>query len=198
MVMDLVTRYVRPVYDWTRQRVSSPYALLWLVGLMALESFIFPIPIDPLLILFCIEKPKKSFHYATLCTLSSVFGGALGYAIGSFLWDTFGSFFTRYIVSALTFESIRLKYELYETWAVLIAGFTPIPYKAVTLSAGFCKLSFLPFLFYSTLARGARFFLLAGIITVWGAQIKKYIDLYFDRLVLLFTVLVCASLWLIV
>jgi len=84
---------------------------------------------------------------------------------------------------------------LYQNWAVLIAGFTPLPYKAITISAGFCKLSIIPFIVCSIISRGARFFLIAGALYVWGARIKVFIDRYFNQLVLLFTILVVVSVW---
>jgi membrane protein YqaA with SNARE-associated domain len=194
-MLSIIFKPIRKLYDWVSKRVHSPYALWWLSILMALESFIFPVPIDPLLILFCVENPKKSFRYAALSTAASVIGAAIGYGIGLFLWHILGPFFTSYVISQATFEALRAKYELYQTWAVLIAGFTPIPFKAVTLSAGFCSLPFAPFIFYSILARGARFFLLGAIIRLWGKKIKQYIDVYFDWLVLLFAALVFIFIW---
>ena len=112
------------------------------------------------------------------------------------MWDSVGAQLVKLIISPATFESIRNKYVLYESWAVFIAGFTPIPYKAVTLSAGFCRLPVIPFISYSILARGARFFLVAGAIKIWGARIKLFIDRYFNQLVVLFLVIIIACVWL--
>mgnify|MGYP006415354643 FL=1 len=186
----------RKVYDWFGKKVNSPYAWVWLFFLTFIESSVFIVPIDPLLILFCIEKPKKSLYFAALSTVASVLGGIFGYIIGAFLWDSVGAQIVKTIISPSVFENARLKYELYQNWAVVIAGFSPLPYKAVTLSAGFCKLPIIPFITYSFLSRGARFFLVAGLIRIWGKQIKFFIDRYFNQLLVLFFVIVIFFVWL--
>lgn len=191
----MIMQWVRKVYDWMGTKVHSPYAPLWLISLFFIEAFCFIIPVDPLLILFCIERPKKSLTYATISLVASVTGGAFGYFIGSVLWNSVGQTLVALVVSPAAFERMRLKYALYQNWAVLIAGFSPLPYKAVTLSAGFCKLPLVPFIFYSVIARGARFFLIAGAIRIWGAPIKSFIDRYFNQLVVSFVALVAVCIW---
>jgi len=186
-------KIIRRIYDWMGSKVDSPYALWWLAGLFFIESSVFIIPVDPLLILFCVTNNKRSLYYATVATAASVMGGIFGYAIGAFMWKSIGASLVTWLISEATFNSIVAKYKIYENWAVLIAGFTPVPYKAVTISAGFCGLSFLPFVFYSTIARGARFFMLAGAIMLWGPRIKIFIDKYFNHLVILFALLVIVS-----
>lgn len=185
--------WIRRVYDWMGSKVESPYADWWLAFMFFIESSVFFIPVDPLLILFCINNNKRSLYYAAIATVSSVLGGLFGYAIGAFMWHTVGTTLVTWLISESTFNAIVAKYKIYQNWAVLIAGFTPVPYKAVTISAGFCKLAILPFIFYSTIARGARFFLVAGAIRIWGAQIKGFIDRYFNHLVVLFALLVIVS-----
>ena len=186
-------KVIRRIYDWMGSKVDSPYATWWLAGLFFIESSVFIIPVDPLLILFCVTNNKRSLYYATVATAASVAGGIFGYAIGAFMWKSVGASLVTWLISEATFNSIVEKYKIYENWAVLIAGFTPVPYKAVTISAGFCGLAFLPFVFYSTIARGARFFMLAGAIKLWGPQIKVFIDKYFNHLVVLFALLVILS-----
>ncbi len=186
---------IRKIYDWMGKKVHSKYANLWLATLFFIEAIFF-IPVDPLLILFCVENSKKSLKYAAIATLSSVAGGVFAYGIGKLMWDTIGINLVKWIISESVFNAAILKYKLYQNWAVLIAGFTPLPYKAVTLSAGFCGLSLLPFIFYSIISRGARFFLVAGSIRIWGPQIKIFIDRYFNQLVILFTIILIASVWL--
>jgi membrane protein YqaA with SNARE-associated domain len=178
-------------------KVESKFATLWLAGLFFIEAFCFIIPVDPLLILFCVENQAKSFYYATIATISSVLGGVFGYLIGYCLWDSIGIKVVTFIISAEVFEAAKLKYQLYQNWAVLIAGFSPLPYKAVTLSAGFCHFSLSSFIFFSVLARGARFFLVALIIKLFGPSIKIFIDRYFNQLVILFTLLVIFCVWLV-
>ncbi len=188
-----VFKFIRRVYDWMGEKVNSPYALMWLFFLFFIESSVFFIPVDPLLILFCVQNNKRSLSYAGLATIASVCGGLFGYAIGALMWKSIGVKLVGLLFSEQTFLNLVSKYKLYQNWAVFIAGFTPVPYKAVTVSAGFCHLPIVPFAWYSFLSRGARFFLVAGMIRIWGAQVQKFIDKYFNTLVVLFTVIVILS-----
>jgi len=186
-------QFVRNIYDWMGSKVQSRYADWWLFALFFIESSVFIIPVDPLLILYCIENRKKSLYFATLATLASVAGGLFGYFIGAVMWHSVGIKLVNWLISESTFYQVVAKYKLYQHWAVLIAGFTPVPYKAVTISAGFCHLALIPFVVYSFIARGARFFLVAGAIKIWGAQIKIFIDKYFNYLVVAFIAIVILS-----
>ena len=188
-----VFKFIRNVYDWMGEKVDSPHALFWLFVLFFVESSIFFIPVDPLLILFCVQNNKRSLFYAGLATIASVCGGIFGYMIGALMWQSIGVKLVGWLFSEQTFFNLVTKYKLYQNWAVLIAGFTPVPYKAVTVSAGFCHLPIVPFIWYSFLARGARFFLVAGMIRIWGAQVQRFIDKYFNSLVVLFAVIVILS-----
>jgi len=165
-------------------KVHSPYADIVFCTLFYIEAVFF-IPVDPILILYCIENRKQSLKYATLATLSSVAGGISGYLIGAFLWNFAGPQiiqcnYISYIISQSTFTYLKMQYVKYAHWAILVAGFTPVPYKAATLSAGFCKIPILPFIVCSLIARGARFFLFAFVILIWGKNIKIFIDRYFN------------------
>lgn len=186
-------KFVRKTYDWMGTKVDHPYAELWLAGLFFIESSFFIIPVDPLLILFCVANSKRSLYYATIATVASVVGGMFGYMIGSLMWESVGALLVGWVISAETFYGLVEKYQTYQNWAVLIGGFTPIPYKAVTISAGFCKLAFIPFVINSFISRGLRFFLVAGTIRIWGPQIKHFIDRYFNQLVILFMLVLIAS-----
>lgn len=188
-------KFIRKIYDWMGSKVYSKHANIWLAALFFIEAVFF-IPVDPILILFCVHNNKKSLKYATIATLSSVAGGVFGFSIGKLMWNSIGINLVKWVISEATFNSAILKYKLYQNWAVLIAGFTPLPYKAVTLSAGFCGLALTPFIIFSLISRGARFFLIAGAIRIWGKQIKDFIDRYFNQLVVLFTILLVASFWL--
>lgn len=188
-------KFIRKIYDWMGSKVESPFADYWLAALFFIESSFFIIPVDPLLILYCVTRPTWSLYYASVATMASVCGGIFGYMIGACMWKTLGLFLVKWIISEATFSGIVAKYKLYQNWAVLIAGFTPVPYKAVTISAGFCNLDLVPFILYSTIARGARFFLVAGAIRIWGVQIKGFIDRYFNQLVIAFVVIVALSIW---
>ena len=186
-------KFIRTIYDWMGKKAHSPYGLVWLCTLFFIESSFFIVPVDPLLILFCVEHRKRSFFFAAVATISSVLGGIFGYIIGSLLWQTIGATLVNLVLSPQTFALAVHRYQLYETWAVLIGALTPIPYKAITISAGFCKLPIIPFILYSIIGRGARFFMLASAIYIWGEHIKGFIDKYFNYLVIAFTLIVMLS-----
>lgn len=188
-------KIIKKAYDWMGSKVHSKYSNVWLSALFFIEAVFF-VPVDPILILFCVENNKKSLRYAFIATISSVAGGIFGYFIGSFMWQSIGAKLVTWFITPQTFESAVLKYKLYQNWAVLIAGFTPLPYKAITLSAGFCQLPILPFILFSFIARGTRFFLIALTIRIWGPQIKYFIDRYFNQLVIIFTIVLISSFWL--
>jgi len=181
---------LKKTYDWLGSKVHSRYADPFFCILFYLEAIVL-IPVDPILILYCLENRKKSLQYAAMATFSSVLGGITGYLLGSFLWNMAGQQilhfkFVSYVLPQETFFYLKGLYHKYATWAILISGFTPIPYKAATLSAGFCKLPLVPFILFSAIARASRFFLVAGLIKIWGVQIKGFIDKYFNLLAVLF------------
>lgn len=190
---------MRRLYDWMGSSVYSPYAEPILAFMFYLEAIFF-VPTDPMLLVYCIERQDKAFRYATIATVSSVLGGLTGYAIGYVLWQTAGnaiihSPMVNYVLSPENFTYLCGLYKQYEAWAILAAAFTPIPYKAATLTAGFCSLSLTPFIISSFIGRGARFYLYAVAIYIWGPQIKEYIDRYFNLLVLLAMTLIIGLLW---
>ncbi|MFC1841475.1 YqaA family protein [Candidatus Dependentiae bacterium] len=185
---------LKKIYDWLGSKVHSSYATPFFCILFFLEAIFF-VPVDPILILYCLENRNEALKYAALATISSVLGGITGYMIGAYLWNTVGPQILNvkiisYLLPQETFYYLRNLYHTYATWAILISGFTPIPYKAATLSAGFCKLPLIPFICFSCIARGARFFLVAVIIRIWGEQIKAFIDRYFNLLSIIFITLV--------
>lgn len=186
-------KFIRRIYDWMGSKAHSRHGLVWLFALFFIEASVFIVPVDPLLILFCVEHRKKSFFFASLATTASVLGGIAGYMIGYLLWDTIGAKLVDLLISQATFQKVVHRYHVYQAWAVLIGAFSPIPYKAVTISAGFCKLPLIPFIIYSIIGRGARFFMVAGAIYIWGAHIKLFIDKYFNYLVIAFTLILVLS-----
>jgi membrane protein YqaA with SNARE-associated domain len=186
-------KFLRRIYDWMGKKAHSKHGLVWLCALFFVEASFFIIPIDPLLILFCVEHRQRSFFFATLATISSVAGGIFGYLIGYLLWDTIGITLVNALISQETFQVVVGRYKIYQSWAVLIGALTPVPYKAITISAGFCKLPIIPFIIYSIIGRGARFYLIAGAIYLWGARIKNFIDKYFNYLAIAFTIIVILS-----
>lgn len=185
--------------DWTEHLATKPYAVPALFLLSFAESSFFPIPPDVLLIALCVGLSSRSFYYATVCTAASVLGGLAGYAIGYFLWYHPGSetytavarfFFD--IVPGFTeerFLSVRDLYQQYDFWVVFTAGFTPIPYKLITISAGVFDVNVWMFTIASLVGRAGRFFLVALFFYVFGAPVQHYVEAYLEHLTLAFVVL---------
>jgi len=182
---------VRRLYDWVLHWAETPFGGAALFLNSFAESSFFPIPPDPLLIALCIGKPKKSLRFAFWCSLASVLGGAAGYWIGATVWEVVGDYFFRYVPSFTpeAFARVSNVYDEYNFWVVFTAGFTPIPYKLITIGAGVFNINFAIFFLASILSRSARFFLVAALIRRFGPQIKDFIDRYFNLLSILFMVL---------
>ncbi|OEU67294.1 MAG: cytochrome B, partial [Desulfobacterales bacterium PC51MH44] len=184
---------LRRLYDWVLSWAETPYGT-WALFLLAFsESSFFPIPPDILLIALAVAIPRKSLKYALICSVGSVLGGCFGYLIG---WQFMASIGDRIIdFYGLTpkFEYIAALYNKYDAWAVGIAGFTPIPYKVFTISAGAFNINFSVFVIASMLSRSARFFLVGGLIYIFGPTIQSFIDKYFNILAIAFTVLLIAG-----
>ena len=180
---------VRRLYDWVLAWAETPYGS-WALFLLAFsESSFFPIPPDVLLIALAIAIPKKSFKYALICSCGSVLGGCFGYLIGWKFMALIGNRIVELYGLAPKVEAIQILYHKYDAWAVGIAGFTPIPYKVFTISAGMFQINFLVFVIASFVSRSARFFLVGGLIYTFGPQIQRFIDKYFNLLATVFTVL---------
>ena len=182
---------VRRLYDWVLHWAKTPFGGAALFLNSFAESSFFPIPPDPLLIALCIGEPRKSLRFAFWCSLASVLGGAAGYWIGATVWEAVGNYFFRYVPSFTpeAFAHVANLYDEYNFWVVFTAGFTPIPYKLITIGAGVFNVNFAIFFLASILSRSARFFLVAALIRRFGPQIKDFIDRYFNLLSILFMVL---------
>ncbi|MFI3328703.1 MAG: YqaA family protein [Rikenellaceae bacterium] len=190
---------VKRLYNWVLSWGDSPYGGVALFVLAVMESSFFPIPPDVLLIALCLGATTRSFRYAAICTAGSVVGAVLGYGIGSALWQIGGeytplaNFFFNNVFSQAAFLNVGSLYEQYNFWIIFTAGFTPIPYKIFTVTAGVFNINFVMFIVASIIARGARFFLVAALIWKFGAPIKGFIDKYFNFLAILFTILLIGS-----
>ncbi|UCF36893.1 MAG: DedA family protein, partial [Acidobacteriota bacterium] len=180
---------VRRMYDWVLSFAESPYGP-WALFLIAFaESSFFPIPPDVLLIALCIGVPLRSFRFAAISTVGSVLGAAVGYLLGLEFYEVIGSRIIEFYSAADRYAQVKALYEQYDAIAVGIAGFTPIPYKVFTIAAGAFQINFVTFMVASLVSRGARFFLVAGLIRWLGPGIKTYIDRYFNLLTVVFVIL---------
>ena len=184
---------MKSMYHWATRQVHTKYATTIFMLLVFIEGFIF-VPVSMLLSLYCLEKRHNAFWYATLATLASLFGGCLGYYIGFTLWQSLGQLIIHHVISPQVFANLVMHYRHNQTWAILVVGFLPLPYKAITLTAGFCKLPFIPFLMCAVVSRATRFYIIAGALYYWGEQIQQILDRYFYYLVLL-GVCVLATSW---
>jgi len=185
--------WVRRLYDWVLGWAESPYGSAALFVLAFVEASFFIVPPDVLLIALCIGKPRRSLHFAALCTLGSVLGGSFGYLIGHHLYELIGRPIIDFYDAHEAFQRVGELYRANLVLALGTAGFTPIPYKVFTIAAGAFAVPFLPFLVISAVSRAARFFLVAGLIRVFGPQIRNFIDRYFNLLSVVFVVLLVAG-----
>ncbi len=182
-------RRVRQLYDWVLSWAHSHYGTTALAGLSFTESIFFPVPPDPLLMALSLSRPARAFYYAAVCSAASVAGGAAGYLVGLLLFEAIGRSILELYGAMGKYALVQSYYQAYDAWAVGIAGFTPIPYKVFTISAGAFHISFAVFLMASLVSRSARFFLLAWLIHRFGHPIRAFIDRHFNWLTIVFTVL---------
>lgn len=168
------------LYEWTMQWAEHKFAPRALAILTFIESIIFPIPPDVLLAPMVLSKPEKAWNFATIATVSSVLGGALGYLLGAWMFEPIIEPAINQLGWAHKLEQVMLWFEQWGVWVVFIAGFSPTPYKLFTVSAGFLGLAFIPFLIASTIGRGMRFFLVAGLIKLGGKEMESKIRQWID------------------
>jgi membrane protein YqaA with SNARE-associated domain len=184
---------IRRLYNRCMDWISGPYGIYVLFLIAFVESSFFPLPPDVFLIAMCVAIPLKSFRYAAVCSIGSVLGGAFGYGLGYWFMDSAGMPIVQWYGLSEKYEMVQHYFKEYDVWIVGTAGFTPIPYKLFTITAGFVKSNFVTFMIVSLVARSARFFLVAGLIRKFGPWIKTFIDRYFNILSLLFVVLLAAG-----
>jgi membrane protein YqaA with SNARE-associated domain len=178
---------IRGLYDWVLSLAGHRHAL-WALGLIAFaESSVFPIPPDILMIPMIVARPSRAFLIAAVALAASVAGGVFGYVIGAFLFDAVGRPVLDFYGAAAEFDVFARRYNDWGAWAVLIGGVTPFPYKIITILSGSTGLNFWVFLISSVIARGLRFFILAGLLWRFGEPIRDFIE---KRLGLMFTLFV--------
>ncbi len=167
---------LRRLYDWCIQAADKTYATWILGGVSFAESSFFPMPPDVMLIPMSLARPERAYHYAFLCTWTSVLGGVFGYLIGALLYDSVGQWVIHLYGYGDKVEAFREMYRQYGAWIILLKGLTPIPYKLVTISCGFVGYNFFWFVVLSLITRGARFFLAAFLLHRYGAQAREVIE----------------------
>lgn len=180
---------LRRLYDWTMLQAAKPHALAILAAISFIESSVFPIPPDVLLIPMILAQRERAFWIAFVCTVASVAGGFLGYVIGYALYETIGVAILDFYGYLEKFTEFQGMYNENGAWIVFFAGLTPFPYKVITIASGVTALDPTVFGLASVLSRGLRFFIVAALLWYWGPWIRGFIDRYFGWLTLAFFVL---------
>ena len=180
---------IRKLYDWVLHWATTRYAIPVLFLVSFVESSFFPIPPDVLLIAMVIAAPAGWFRLALICSIGSVLGGMFGYLIGYQFMDLIGNRIVEFYHFQEKWEKIGVLYDKYDVWAVVVAGFTPLPYKVFTLSAGAFKIDFSTFVLASAVSRSARFFLVAALLYKFGPPFKVLIEKYFNLFTIIFVFL---------
>jgi membrane protein YqaA with SNARE-associated domain len=173
------------LYRWTLSLAHSPHATWALAAVAFAESSFFPIPPDTILVPMVLARPKRAFFYALVCTLASVAGGLLGYAIGAVLYETLGRWLIHLYGYGTRVEEVRAFYGQWGWAFILIKGMTPIPFKIVTITSGLLAYSLPLFILLSLLTRGARFFLEAALLNRYGVLVNGLLEKYFGYFLLL-------------
>lgn len=174
-------RLFETLYDKTLQWAKHPNGSYYLSGMSLAESSFFPIPVDVMLAPMCLAQRQRAWFFAMLATIFSVIGGVLGYFIGVFAFDLIEpvlhdvGYWDKYLLAKNWFDQ-------WGVWVVFLAGFTPIPYKVFTIAAGVASMALVPFILMSLLGRGARFFLVAGLIRWGGERMEKILREYIERI----------------
>ncbi len=181
---------LRALYDWVMEKSAHPKAVWWLAAFSFVEASFFPIPPHPLLGLMCLAEPKKALRFAAIATAASVLGGLLGYMIGWLLYDTLGIWMLGALGLAESFPAAQCTFEEYGVAAVIIAAATPVPFKLLTITAGFMEMSLVPFILASIAGRALIFMTVGILFRLFGAPIKRIIDEYLGTVTTIFVVLV--------
>ena len=181
------------ILEWS----SSRFAVIWLATISFLESSILPYPIqDFLLASMSLKNRSKAFYFAAICTIASVLGGIAGYYIGVYAIVKIGP-----ILANLGYESkielLKSYFETYDIWFILVAGFSPLPYKLFTITAGILGMSIFPFIALSLISRGARYFLISYLVRKFGKRADAWLNKYIDRLgyALIVIIIVVLGIW---
>lgn len=166
----------RPMYDWVLRMAHHRHALRSMAAVSFAESSFFPIPPDVMLVPMVLARREQAYLIAAVCTIASVAGGILGYAIGYFLYDSVGRWLIDLYHMQARIETLRHGYAEYGAAIILLKGLTPIPFKLVTIASGFFAFNFPLFVILSLVTRGARFFIIAALLKRYGAPVQAFIE----------------------
>ncbi len=181
---------LRSLYNWTMAKATHPLAEVWLALFAAMEASFFPVPPHPLLGIMCLAEPKKAVRFSAVATAGSVIGGLFGYAIGYFLFASVGKQLLTLLHLAESFPHAACYLRAHGWEIIIVKGVLPIPFKLITISAGFIKMSLVTFLFASIISRSISFMIVGGLFQMFGAPIKRVIDKYLGLVTIGFVVFI--------
>jgi len=187
------SRGIRALYDWMMRNATGKHAWRALAAFTFAEASFFPVPTDIMLIPMVMADRANAWKLGAWCTLWSVLGGMAGYAIGAFLYDSLGQWLIQVYGLGHSMASFHDWYARYGAWVILIKGFSPIPYKLVTIASGFAHYSFALFVLLSILTRGGRYMLIAGLLYWKGEEARRFIEKRLEATLLVFLALVIAG-----
>ena len=167
---------LKRLYQWTLDKAAHDKAPHWLAAISFIESSFFPIPPDVMLAPMCLARPNRAFRYALICTIASVLGALLGYAIGFFLFEQLGRFILDLYGLSEKFDAFSAEFNAQGWIIVLLAGFTPLPFKVITIAAGATAMPLYVLIGAAIIARSARFFVVAALLWKFGPPMKAWID----------------------
>ena len=179
---------LKRLYDWTMDKAAHAHAERWLFVISFIESSFFPIPPHPMLGLMCLARPDKALRYGAICTLASVLGGLFGYAIGYFAYEAVGVSLLKALGLWDSFPAAACYLREYGAEIILVKGATPIPFKLLTLTAGFIQMNLFTFIWASVLSRAFQFMLVGFLFWKFGRPIKAFIEKYLALLSAAFVV----------
>ncbi len=179
----------KSLYDWMMAKAAHPKAEYWLFAFSFMESSFFPIPPHPMLGLMCLARPEKALRFGVICTIASVLGALLGYGIGFFAYESFGVPLLKTLGLWDSFPAAACYLREFGAQIILVKGATPIPYKLITLTAGFIHMDLFTFIWASIVSRGFQFILVGFLFWKFGAPIKLFIEKYLTILSIAFVVL---------
>lgn len=180
---------MKAIYDWMMAKAAHRHAIWWLAAVSFIESSVFPIPPDVMLIPMVLAAPTRWARIALVCTVASVAGGFLGYAIGHFAMDSIGMAILGAFHLVDKFHALKPVIDEWGVWFIIIKGMTPIPYKLVTITAGAFDFDLARFAFASVIARGLRFFLVAALLWKFGTPIRDFVERRLTLVTTLFVLL---------
>ena len=188
---------IRRLYDWTIRMADHPRAL-WVLAVVAfVESSVFPIPPDVLMIPMILARPNRAWLIAAVAMVASVLGGILGYAIGALAYEQIGQPILETLGKGDAMGEFSTRFNDFGFWAVLTAGITPFPYKVITIMSGWTAMPLSTFIITSIIARGLRFFLVAGLLWKFGSPIRDFIEKRLGLMTVIFVVLLFGGFYLV-